>query len=97
MIDVFLAAETLAEKTRFYWPYMTISVIGACLVSLFIICCCCHQIRRAMYNKRKAKGNFDSKRAEFIDDRSCLPPPRSDVPESQSSLARQFQWETIAR
>lgn len=54
-------AESLADKTRVYWPYMALMVAGACLVSLLIICCCCHQIRRSMYNKRKGKGNFDSK------------------------------------
>lgn len=60
-----LLAETLAEKTRFYWPYMTLLVIGTCLMSLFIICCCCHHIRRSMYNKRKSKGNFDSQSFEI--------------------------------
>ena len=60
-----ILAETLAEKTRFYWPYMTLLVIGTCLLSLFIICCCCHHIRRSMYNKRKSKGNFDSQSFEM--------------------------------
>ena len=51
--------DSLAEKTRNYWPYMALCIIGACLLLLLIICCCCHHIRRSMY-KRKNKGNFDS-------------------------------------
>lgn len=51
--------DSLAEKTRNYWPYMALCIIGACLLLLLIICCCYHHIRRSMY-KRKNKGNFDS-------------------------------------
>ena len=58
--------ESLVDKTRIYWPYMGLFVVGACLASLILICCSCHQIRKAMHNKRKTKGNFDGKLSKKI-------------------------------
>jgi hypothetical protein len=57
----FYLAESLAERTRTYWPYMTLFTIGAFLASFVLICCLCHKIRQIIYNKRIAKGNFESK------------------------------------
>jgi hypothetical protein len=57
----FNLAESLADRTRTYWPYMTLFTIGAFIASFVIICCLCHKIRKSMYNKRIAKGSFDGK------------------------------------
>ena len=62
----FYLVESFAEKTRLYWPYITLFIIGACIASIVLICCACHRIRKTMYNKRKTKGNFESKYIKLI-------------------------------
>jgi hypothetical protein len=59
ILELYLA-ESLADKTRIYWPYMALFIIGACLASFVLICCSYHKIRKSMYNKRKT-NNFESK------------------------------------
>ena len=53
--------ESLVEKTRGYWPYMALFVIGACLASIALVCCSCRQLRKTMSQKRKTKANPESK------------------------------------
>ncbi|CAF1279939.1 unnamed protein product [Adineta ricciae] len=52
--------QTFAEKTRFYWPYMILLILGACLGSLILICCSYNKIRQKSQSKRKTNGHIES-------------------------------------
>ncbi|UJR14833.1 hypothetical protein I4U23_001818 [Adineta vaga] len=52
--------QTFAEKTRTYWPFMALLIIGACLGSLVLICCSCNKARKTTPSKRKTNGHIEN-------------------------------------
>lgn len=90
--------ESLVEKTRMYWPYMAVFVIGACLASLFLACCSCQQARKAMFSKKKPKGNFESKPRQssiLLRTRRASFRPHLSEPQLSSQIC-QIRWTAAA-